>query len=363
MNRSPTQTSFYGAVRADPLRGRLLYYPILQSLPGELEALGHASATAWGRMTPVIEVTTLGGDPMTISPHSPLARLGKSLAESITPEHLFFLSFHERMRGRVIEKLLDQCLAYGLAFVPVISLQTLERADLLRRKVGFDRGVCIRMRLAGRLHQTGLSLGDQLERVLDATVGDAGTADLLFDLGYLSQSPGFRPEHVIRALEQVTSLERWRSAAIAGTVIPETLSAVAEQDHVVRLDRHDWSYYLSVRRSSLARQLSFADYAVQNPERPAGGRGAMANIRYTTREAVIIARGHKVTAADHAQYNELSRQIVDDEGFSGKDYSWGDQEIARFAMGDRAPLWQDHWRAYGTSHHLELMTEEVASLE
>src|SRR5205823_6560259 len=140
-------------------------------------------------------------------------------------------------------------------------------------------------------------LNEQLERVLDATVQDPSAADLLFDLGYLSQAPGFGPEHIVRLLEPITNLAAWRSAAIAGTVIPETLRAVAEQDQFVKLDRHDWNYFIALRKSGLSRQLSFADYAIQNPERPAGGHGAMGNIRYTTRSAVLIARGHRVTSA------------------------------------------------------------------
>jgi hypothetical protein len=59
------------------------------------------------------------------------------------------------------------------------------------------------------------------------------------------------------------------------------------------------------------------DYGVQSPERPEGGRGAWANIRYTTTTAVVIARGHKVTRSDPQQYCDLARQVVNDDEFSG----------------------------------------------
>ena len=314
-------------------------------------------------MTPLIEVATKIGDVRTISPQSPLSRLGRSLADAIGPERLFFLDFHGDLGVRVIAPLLDQCAAYGLSFITVLSYQQLNRADLLAKKIGFERGVCFRVPLRDRLRRTGQSFAEQLDRMLDVTVGDPGRADLVLDLGYIGQEPGFGPEHIRIAVAEVDDLLAWRTVALAGTVIPQTLSSVVEQDDVGALERHDWNYWRRVRQLPLARQLSFSDYAVQHPERPDGGRGAMANIRYTGNREVIIARGHKVTGADQAQFRELARKIQQHSAFRGSAFSWGDHEIAMYADGAPPPLWSEDWRAFGTSHHIELVTEALAEME
>lgn len=358
------QTTWTAPAVADPAPCRdLQYYPILKTLPGELRALRHASTAAWHRMTPIIEVATLRGDAADVSSRSPLARLGESLAEAIGPDRLFFLDFHSTVRARLIAELLDQCAAYGLSFVSVLSYQRLQRADVFGEKVGFGRGVCFRLPLRDRLRRTGQSLAEQLDQLLAATVRSPNRADLVFDLGFIAQEPGFAPEHIGRAVAEIENLSEWRTAALAGTVIPQTLSSVVEQDHVGALDRHDWNYWRKVRQLPLPRPLGFSDYAVQSPDRPSGGRGAMANIRYTANREVIIARGHKITASDRAQYGELARKIQQHSAFRGPTFSWGDAEIATYANGASAPLGAEAWRAFGTSHHIELVTRALAAIE
>lgn len=342
--------------------GEFQYYPILKTLPGEMQALQHASPEAWERMTPLIEVATLLGDDDDIPAQSPLARLGSTLAGAIGLSRLCFLDFHSSVGIRLIRQLLDQCSAYGLTLVPVISYQTLDRVHVLRDKVGFTRGVCLRVPIRDRLRRTGQSLSEQLDRLLAATVNSPGHADLVLDLGFIAQEPGFGPEHIARTVAEVEQLNDWRSVALAGTVIPQTLADVIEQDNVGALDRHDWEYWQRTRRLSLPRQLSFADYAVQSPERPKGGRGAMANIRYTASREVVIARGHKVSAGD-AQYGELARKIQQHSAFRGAAFSWGDAEIATYANGAPAPTGGEAWRAFGTSHHIELVTRSLAEIE
>ena len=353
-----------GSVPAHPApRADLHYYPILKTLRGELQALRHASPAAWRRMTPFIEVATKLGEASDISPQSPLSRLGKSLADAIGPDRLFFLDFHSNLGVRVIGRLLDQCAAYGLSFIPVVSYQQLPRAELLRKKIGFERGVCFRLPLRDRLHRTGQSSSEQLESMLEGTVFAPERADLVLDLGFIGQEPGFGPEHISRAVGEIDNLPAWRSAALAGTVIPQTLSSVVDQDQVGELDRHEWSYWRRLRQLPLTRLLGFSDYAVQSPERPDGGRGAMGNIRYTGTSEVVIARGHKITANDHAQYGDLARKIQSHRSFRGASFSWGDREIATYADGAAPPLGAEAWRAFGTSHHIELVTDALAAME
>lgn len=313
-------------------------------------------------MTPFIEVATKLGEASKISPHSPLARIGSELQSAIG-SHIFFLDFHADMGVRLMNHVLDQCAAAALSPIPVLTHDRIQRAALLRRKPGFERGVCFRVPLGGRIYRTGQSISQQLDELLEATSLKPERADLVLDLGLIGQQPGFGVSHIQRTVEEIEDLPAWRSIALAGTVIPPSLTGYVEPDTVGTLDRLEWRYWHGSRSLPLPRQLSFADYAVQSPERPDGGRGGWGNIRYTGETEVIIARGHRVSAHDYAQYTELARKIRQHASFRGPGFSWGDDEIATYAAGAVPPLWAEHWRAFGTSHHLELVTRALAAME
>lgn len=85
-----------------------------------------------------------------------------------------------------------------------------------------------------------------------------------------------------------------------------------------------------------------------------------ANIRYTSSDATVIARGEgPVTQEGNSQYQLLCQQLVDQAGFEGGAYSWGDKVIEECARGAVTPGAQRMWRGAGTSHHLELVTNQL----
>jgi hypothetical protein len=46
----------------------------------------------------------------------------------------------------------------------------------------------------------------------------------------------------------------------------------------------------------------------------------------------------------------------------GAQYSWGDEQIDRSANKSTGPGNATKWRAYGTSHHLAMVTDRLANL-
>jgi hypothetical protein len=128
------------------------------------------------------------------------------------------------------------------------------------------------------------------------------------------------------------------------------------------LPRREWSLWLQLAQFDLPRMPSFGDYGIQHPRPPQadGGPGMRANIRYTADADTLVVRGHgPVVQEGNAQYRHLCQQLVERAEFAGSDYSWGDEVIEACARGTVAPGAQNVWRGAGTSHHLQLVTEQL----
>jgi hypothetical protein len=95
----------------------------------------------------------------------------------------------------------------------------------------------------------------------------------------------------------------------------------------------------------------------------AGGRPPMPNIRYTGDDAWWIYRWPSEKNQDAAMY-ELCRALVESPHWpvDGHNFSWGDQEIALRASGDCGPGNAMQWRAWGTSHHLAHVADQLRRL-
>ena len=108
--------------------------------------------------------------------------------------------------------------------------------------------------------------------------------------------------------------------------------------------------------------------AVQNPEPPLEdqptGPGQRANIRYTTDDATLVPRAVGAVIQEGAeQYRQLCRLLVAQPEFAGRDFTWGDHQIAECADGIGEPGWQNQWRGAGTSHHLRHVVEQLAEVQ
>jgi hypothetical protein len=99
------------------------------------------------------------------------------------------------------------------------------------------------------------------------------------------------------------------------------------------------------------------------PEMTTGGRAPMPNIRYADDDAWWIYRWPKGRSQDAAM-RELCRALVESPHWpaDGRKFSWGDQEIALRASGDCGPGNAKQWRAWGTSHHLAHVADQLRRL-
>lgn len=352
------------------------YVAVLQSRPGEREALSHVSAATWKRLTPLVEVV----GPRTPTPILTSARVKgwiKTLWKALG-KHPFYLDVlrlkpaHpvETKSGTapVLECMYEEARRRAMRFVPVVHVgqSSAASARLVADAALLDgHGVGLRYRCRKVMPSAGKTRADLLRAQL-ADVGVAvEDADLLFDFEFLDVDHGVAAYDVASLIREVYTVGHWRSIVLIATSIPKMLGGPngVKEGTTGTIERREWRLWSEVAQCDLPRIPAFGDYAIQNPEPPQDdikSNTMRANVRYTAARHTIVARGRgPVTQEGNAQYHDLCKQIGARAEFSGPSYSWGDSVIIECAQGVRDPGAQGMWRGAGTSHHLQFVTDQV----
>jgi hypothetical protein len=365
-----------------PTTGRA-YVPVLQDHLGERTALSKASARAWNLMTPLIEVVARGGELTDTSVKGHIRRLHDAVGQHpvyldlkrIDPTMLVETSRGERP---VLELLFAAARKRGLHFMPVAWMNGgEEHIRLVRDAIGTDgQGAALRHRL------TGVSYDETIEGLLHRRVEELGSTpekiDLFLDLEYLDPDSDPSAGWVSGLLGKIDAVGTWRSLVLIGTSVPSSLGNGLVPEHSTKeLARREWSLWKDVAEAA-SLPLAFGDYAVQNPVPPKKPPpiGPWANIRYTLADKLLVARGRDTRTHGTEQYRELSSWISSHHGFRGTAFSYGDSEIARWGSSDHPDVVMvesevdesgevddstsnTYWRGVGTSHHMEVVAEQV----
>jgi Beta protein len=350
------------------------YVAALQTKKGELEALAHTSPQTWSRLTPLIQI--LG----TKNPKGPLkaptVRNWVKNVASAVGDHPFLMDILRLRPAQttltpaggqpVLECLYQAARKRDLQFVPVFPVGDASPSylNLVRDATLHDgRGVALRWNVVQTMPPPGSTLTDLLSKTLTTLETDFTSADLLLDLGYLSPDVDLPADDIAASVNEAAKAGAWRNIVLLGTSMPATLGCIPEGE-VGAIPRREWELWsaLSNPNFKLERLPSYGDYAIQHPKPPQddSGMGMRANIRYTTKNVTLIARGRgAVVQEGKQQYSELCRQLTKQPEFAGGDFTWGDRIIQGCAEGMIPPGAQGLWRAVGTSHHLRLVTDQL----
>ena len=260
----------------------------------------------------------------------------------------------------------------GIVFVPVLRLGAAPAtvAQIADSAACDGRGVALRVPLLGTVSAQGRGTPQLVKEALDALDVGVTDADLLLDLGYVSEDTEVDIDFLALAVEELLSVGSWRGVVVLGTTMPRSLGGgIVEAGTVGRLPRQEWLLWSALRRSNLSRLPTYGDYAVQHPDppmEPLDGQlplGMRGNIRYTHDTVTVIPRAKAPRHEEgREQYRELCRVLVAQPEFAGRDFTWGDQQIADCANDTCEPGWEDHWRGAGTSHHLRFVVDQVAAI-
>lgn len=350
------------------------YVAALQSQPGERDALQHLSAEIWERMTPLLHFVGPKTPPAAFQAQTIrnwVARLAPSVGEHplyidvarLDPTHPVATRDGQ---APVLACIYEAARARSLRFVPVVWVG--ESSDAHRRIVADaalqdGHGVALRYRMRDYGPPEGSGLAPYLAGELAALDREPKDADLILDLGYIDPDDELDPDGIAAALRQMLAVGPWRSVVLLGTSIPTMMSCV-DEGSVGSLPRKEWELWSQLQDCELDRMPAFGDYVIQNPHPPhdGGGPGMRANIRYTSNGETLVARGRGPFYEEgNEQYRGLCEQLVARTEFAGRNFTWGDEVIEDCAAGAVEPGGQRVWRGAGTSHHLRVVSEQLAS--
>lgn len=354
------------------------YVPILQGKRGELVALREFPADAGAAFTPLIEVPAIPWDWEDDEPKRSLAEhlapYPMSLQRNIGQQRVAWLDLpdstiepSDRIDGwHPVDVLFSGCRDAGVAAVPVTGpARDMAHQQAVAAVAAVDgRGACLRVESA--------AIGDGLDTALATLLATlnlpAAQVDLLLDLGPIGPNAVQLAAVGIAAILSTQLGQPWRSLTLGAGAFPESLGGLSRG--LSTIPRADWALWVAVRNrlSARRRALNFADYGIQAPQLADIDPRTMrvsANIRYTTPEDWLIARGQIVIGKGRVgfdEYRRLAADLVARAEFRGAAFSPGDTYIAQCAAGSEGPGTPEIWRRQGTSHHLATVVDQLARL-
>ena len=362
-------------------RGKAHYVAALKTKPGELKALEEACAQTWAGLTPVIEVLgprSPGSEPFSRTRvNGWVGRLAKAVGS-----HPIFLDGYGWLPTTSSNQLTDEIpvltAIYAaarrrrIAFVPVLHLgDVVATQRQVADSAALDgRGLALRVPLLGAVVADGRSLVSLIQETLNAVEADVACADLLMDLRHSQIDVEIGVDELAAMIDELVLVGLWRNVVLLGTAMPRSLGGgIVEAGTIGRRPRTEWLLWLALRHSKVSRVPTYGDFSIQNPDPPLdaadgqiplGMRGA---IRYTHETVTVIPRARAPRHEEgREQYRQLCRLLINQPEFGGRNYSWGDREVADCADGTCEPGWEDHWRGVGTSHHLRFVVDQLAEL-
>jgi hypothetical protein len=378
-----SQTAFNIPAVANPLVVGPRYVPLLLDRAGERRALSRSTPATWASMTPLVAVTRYGDPPTRDALKSRAKELHKAVGD-----HPFYLDLQGIAACRRITTptgkrdtlavLHEESARRGLAFMPVArSADGPRRLAIVAEAVReHDRGLALRHQLGSRLQRTGEGPADRLLRTVEAVAAIPEEVDLVLDLGWLDPDSAPQARWVARQIQSLSAGASWRSIILAATCVPPSIRDIADLDAVGSIPRTEWLLWKDVATATDV-DLVFADYAVQHPKAPSSGGRTYGNLRYTADDELYVSRGRLISNMDNADFAAMSKRIVVDGPFSGRDFSWGDEQIYRVAQLQaraRVAIFDElddeeqiegisshpFWREVGTSHHLKFVSVQLA---
>ena len=375
MDEARAQLPLFGA--PEPIvvsGGRYRYVPVLLDRPGERDALRRADDETWARMMPLIQeevASRKGVDPS----ERALFAAGYRIKDAVG-DHPVYVDVMPSGRRRVaapiraVTAVMEGMDRANVRFVPVYRIGAGNVARAVRPWAERASGVALRVRGLEPLAQGTRSLASVLLAEAEVLRASPGSIDVMVDLAYIDPLLLLPFEDVHTIVREVTAAAPWRSVALLGTCVPQSLSAIREGT-MGSLSCTEWQLWHQLPGDL---DVGFGDYAIQGSRSPYSGRGGpmRANLRYTIGDEIVVARGVGAINAlppreREAQYRDLCRQILLRPEFGGQACCWGDGVIEDCALGRIPAGNQNVWRGAGTSHHLKsaalrLAAEQVAVL-
>lgn len=257
-----------------------------------------------------------------------------------------------------VAALLEFLSARGARVVPTTgteSVRGLEEPAAIRNALpGLKDGICLRLPI-DELNEPHLLKGS-ISNAVDSLGVTLTHVDLVLDLGYVgSQQVTGLAAVALEALHSIQHIGEFRNIAVSATSIPERLGKTT-QGKVLRIKRAEvalWIQLLDALGNTFP--IAFGDFGVVGANYVPPNKYVVVppRCRYTTENEHVVRRGQQ------GEYASLCRQLAHSEDYAGRNFSVGDNRIAKCANGLVTPGGPGAWVECDTNHHLELVSRQV----
>jgi hypothetical protein len=343
------------------------YMPILKTKKGEWEALRHIDDSDWDPIFPLIECTTLilttqqaAADHL----NKHIEKLADAFEKANANQRVFgidtsgllpTLAKKTKLLVFVCRKLTQRGLKVAPCILPESSIESPgevaalgQYGDVILR---IAVGACLPSQIPQIIADAWKALGNRhvrLHVLLD--MHDLAGGDTL-------AIAASRKPYAAAAL----GANRAHSVTLAGGAFPFFLTGIPQGQ--TKIDRLEWLVWRDLAQTADFAGLQFGDYTVTNP-RPLEvldptKMNASAAIRYAREDHWVLFKAGVAKKYGYNQYNTLSKLLITDTCYSGKDFSYGDDRYHYHAQpgAKSGSLWT--WRRDATSHHMVFTAREI----
>ncbi len=356
---------------------RPLYVPILKWKQGEQGALRELDSSTKAAILPLLELPPLEYNfvddcfKKTLEEH--VEKLPQILLKSWAGQfYLDICNLQEKyLPGNIyIYSHIDELLETEDAISQYIPIYTptcpLKNNSYFRHCIDSGRTIAIRLKF---------NEVDDFEDIMELVINNLNiipeemhNIDLIVDLGYINPSDAKRMLKLLKlSLSELPHINLWRYIIIAGTSMPETLSALSSGSslHIPRVFYQLYTHFVS--KHNYEREFIFGDYGISNPaileDVDPRFLNPSCNIRYTIADSYFIVKGTAFKKYGGAQHADLCDKIISTPGiYYGSTFSAGDKYISDCATLSVSGGSLTTWRKAGTNHHLTLVVNQLSSL-
>lgn len=345
-------------------RMMLPYYPALRAKPGEFAACGRLPNRYQryvcprfvvppptepdpekGRAPTLDEIAHMMGD-----------RLGKSW-----PHRRAFLDPQlaaEALGDQGIQTLFRIATAVNHRLLPVLTIadlsnparQALLRDGTVRAGIYMDYEETDPASLLEKLKQAGLR-SQECELFVDFTGAPLGE--------------DFAPA-IGEIFDRLDAAARWGKIVYQASAYPEKLPVGPDERTLIA--RAEWTTFLAALTETAVQQdrMAYGDFGADCgrmvfPRGKGGGR-PKPHLRYTGKSHTLVVRGSD-SGAFTPTMREVCKQIIENEEYCGRSFSYADDRIWRNAKGMTETCGDaSGWRELNTAHHLVRIVRDLGSV-
>ena len=348
----------------------MLYYPLLRTKKGELNALSTLKHSSIPFVRPILQVPPPELD-MDGMPTAPSGEFVTKIANTLQPilaynsQFTCFLDISPAgLNHDLITDLLFSIAKDGGTPHPVFRLTGSDSyAQLYNKLIGKPKQAIIRI----GIKEVGVKLIQSVRSALEAYQLDADKTLVLLDMGDISSDELALDMYELGLVGAIDQIRRLQVGGIilASFALPMSIQTLPKWK-LVPFIRKEMEVFRNVRTGA-EYDVQYSDYATGNViGDPTPSRQGAPKIRYTFPNTYGIVKGEKTGRTPNTmaeQFHRLSQFIVKHTDYPGPAFSWGDEFVYQASKEGSHPRGNaTSWVAVNTSHHIELVVSMLPSM-